>query len=253
MTVDISHIVILGCSLAYCQGLESPKTQGWPALVANNFGVPVVNLAGKGAGNDKIMRRLFEYHYLNLKHDNNPFYIICFSHSSRREEYMRHRNDLCVVNMHPDDVNSPYDDFSKPCLINYEQEIVSRKKMMIQTYILNFLKQNKLNYLITDFLPDNEHIIDLYERQLSPDAHHEFYNDPYRIMNFSVIAKKHKPLPCGHDDLEAQAEIAAYTIPKLVELYGEVNHVNKPFATLADYSDHYKISGILKEIESEWF
>lgn len=253
MSIDISHLVVIGCSFGYCQGLESPSTQGWPALVANKLGVPVVNLSGKGAGNDKIMRRLFEYHHLNLKHNNNPFYIISFSHSSRREEYMEDRKDYTVVDMHPNAADQYFDPFSRPCLMNYNQEVMTRRKLMIQTYILNFLKHNNLNYLTTDYIPDNPLDIELYAKNLLPDAYDYVYNDPYRMMNFSNFSRKHTPLPCGHDDLEAQVEIADYTVPKFLELYGKLNVVNKPFATLADYSNQYILSGINKGIETDWF
>ena len=253
MAIDISHLVVIGCSFAYCQGLESPKTQGWPARVAAQLGVPVVNLSGKGAGNDKIMRRLFEYHYLNIKHGNNPFYIISYSHSSRREEYIEKREDYCIIDMHPDAIGKPSDEFSKPCLINYNQEVMSRKKLMIQAYILNFLKSNKLNYLTTDYLPDHDMDIELYVKSLFPEAYQEVYFDQYRMKNFNEFSKMYTPLPCGHDDLEAQAEITNYTFPKLLELYSEPNVVNKPYATLADYSNYYKLNGILEGIELDWF
>lgn len=253
MTIDISHLVVIGCSFGYGQGLESPKTQAWPALVSNRLGVPVVNLSGKGAGNDKIMRRLFEYHHLNLKHNNNPFYIISFSHSSRREEYMNHREDYTVVNMHPSAIDNSEDEFSRPCLMNYNQEVMTRRKLMIQTYILNFLKHNSLNYLTTDYIPDSPLDLELYAKSMFPEAYEYVYNDQYRMIDFSTFSRKHKPLPCGHDDLEAQAEIADYTVPKFLELYGNVNVVDKPHATLSDYANHYPLCGILKGIESDWF
>lgn len=253
MTVDISHLVVIGCSLAYCQGLESPNTQGWPALIANKLGVPVVNLSGKGAGNDKIMRRLFEYHYLNLEHNNNPFYIISFSHSSRREEYIESKKDYTIVDMHPDCISNQEHDFSAPCLVNYNQEVMSRRKLMLQTYILNFLKSNKLNYLTTDYLPDHPEDVKQYCESLLPKAYEEVYHDKYRLTNFGEFANKYTPLPCLHHGLEVQTEIVNYTVPKLLELYGEVNVVQQPYATLADYAKQYPMSGILDRVETDWF
>lgn len=253
MAIDISHLVVIGCSLAYCQGLESPKTQGWPALIGNGLGVPVVNLSGKGAGNDKIMRRLFEYHYLNLKHNNNPLYIISFSHSSRREEYINRTNDYTVVDMHVDATDKCIDEFSRPCIVNYNQEVLSRRKLMIQAYILNFLKGNNINYLFTDYLPDHPELDEMFCKALNPEAYNEVYFDKYKLKNFNDFSKNHTPLPCLHDGLEVQQEIFEYTMPKINELYGEVNPVNKPFATLSDYADNYAISGIIRGIESDWF
>lgn len=254
MTVDISHLVVIGCSLAYCQGLESPKTQGWPALIANKLGVPVVNLSSKGAGNDKIMRRLFEYHYLNSQYDNNPFYIISFSHSSRREEYLHDREDYTVVDMHPE---SPYRQdgtyFTGPCLYNYNQAVSSRRKLMIQSYILNFLHHNKLNYLTTDYLPDSDPASLEYVAKLMPSAYNQVYQDKYRLQNFNEFSRMYTPLPCLHDGLEVQREILNYTTPKIAELYGNVNAVHKPFVTLTDYANHYQPAGVLRSVESDWF
>lgn len=253
MTVDISHLVVIGCSFAYCQGLESPKTQGWPALVANKLGVPVVNLSGKGAGNDKIMRRLFEYHNLNLEHGNNPFYIISFSHSSRREEYTERMGDYTIVDMHPTALDKYVDEFSKPCLVNYNQEIMSRRKLMLQSYIINFLRANNLNYLTTDYLPDHQIDIELYAKGIFPKAYEDVFNDKRNMKSFSEFSKQNVPLPCGHDDLVAQSQIKEYLLPKLQEVYGEVNVVDKPFTTLTDYANYYTINGILRGIESDWF
>lgn len=253
MTVDISHLVVIGCSFAYCQGLDSPKTQGWPTLVANKLGVPVVNLSGKGAGNDKIMRRLFEYHNLNLEHGNNPFYIISFSHSSRREEYIERTGDYTIVDMHPTALDRHVDEFSRPCLVNYNQEVMTRRKLMLQSCIINFLRVNNLNYLTTDYLPDHEIDIELYAKGLFPKAYEDVIEDKRNMKPFSEFSKHYKPLPCGHDDLEVQTEIENYLVPKIQEVYGNVNVVDKPFATLTDYANYYKINGILKGIEIDWF
>jgi hypothetical protein len=59
--MDITHLVVNGCSWTYCQGLEDPKNQGWPKLLADQLGCEVVNLAIPGTGNDTIHRRTYEY------------------------------------------------------------------------------------------------------------------------------------------------------------------------------------------------
>ena len=65
--LEISHLVVNGCSFTYCQGLESPNTQGWPALLAKKLNVPVVNLAAPGSSNDGIYRRTYDYFYNDQK------------------------------------------------------------------------------------------------------------------------------------------------------------------------------------------
>ena len=253
MAIDISHLVVIGCSLAYCQGLESPQTQGWPALVANKLGVPVVNLSGKGAGNDKIMRRLFEYHNLNSPYGNNPFYIISFSHANRREEYMEHKKDYAIVDMHPDAAYSEHEDFSRPCLINYHQGVLSRRKLMLQSYILSFLKQNNLNYVTTDYLPDHHSDIDEYIKPILSNIYEEVYSDKYRMRNLIEISDKYPRLPCMHASLEAHEPLANYVSSKIIELYGDVKYTEQQYVKLVDYAEHYKMCGILDRIELDWF
>ncbi len=250
MTIDISHLVVIGCSFGYCQGLEFPSKQGWPALLANRLGVPVVNLSSKGAGNDRIMRRLFEYHYLNSHYNNNPFYIISYSHSSRREEYSAFYDDYRAVELRPGSPDP--DNFTKPCVINYNQEVVSRKKLMIQAYILNFLKANNIHYLTTDYKPEDDNDIERYVKTLFPQAYIDVYLDQYRLRDFTDFSKMHPSLPCGHDDLAVQIDIANYTFPKILELFGNINVTNQQYATLKEYARHFTINGINKEVETDW-
>jgi hypothetical protein len=66
--LKITHVVTIGCSWTYCQGLDSPSTQGWPALVAKKLNVPLVNLAVPGVGNDFIHRVSHEYIYKNYSY-----------------------------------------------------------------------------------------------------------------------------------------------------------------------------------------
>lgn len=87
--IEISHLVVNGCSLTYCQELEDPKAQGWPALLAKKLGVPVVNLAYCGSGNDGIARRSMEYFYKDKKFNNKPFYIHAWSYLARREDIFK--------------------------------------------------------------------------------------------------------------------------------------------------------------------
>jgi hypothetical protein len=50
--IDVTHLVVNGCSWTYGTGLAHPKEQAWPALLAKQLGVPLVNLAIQGSGND---------------------------------------------------------------------------------------------------------------------------------------------------------------------------------------------------------
>jgi len=84
--IEISHLVVNGCSHTYCQGIHNPKINGWPAIVANRLGVPLVNLGARGSGCDGILRRTYDYFYRDLKNNNKPFYVIGWTGGTRREE-----------------------------------------------------------------------------------------------------------------------------------------------------------------------
>jgi hypothetical protein len=133
--LDISHLVVIGCSFSYGAGLENPKEDSWAALLSKKLNVPVVNLSSCGGGNDRIMRRLYEYHYLNSSKNNNPLYIITFSHSSRREEYIRAANDYVVISMNPDPEEMKKQQFSSFFIHNHDHSMAARKKLMFRSYI----------------------------------------------------------------------------------------------------------------------
>lgn len=241
MSIDVSHLVVLGCSFTYGQGLTDPKQESWAAILADRLNVPVVNLASLGSGNDRIMRKLFEYYYLDHK-DNNPLYIIAFSHSSRREEYISAENDYRVIDMHPSALRSDDKDFSKPAIINYNQEIASAKKLMIQSYVLDFLHTHNLNYLITDFLPDL--YIDLTRlQQTHPAAYSKVHSDPYKLVDLNTFSGQYVPLECGHDGPEAHQAIANYIQDEINVRFGEVNSITKPFVSLKEFKHYYPKAG----------
>lgn len=252
MSVNISHLVVIGCSFAYGDGLEDPTTQSWPALLAKKIGVPIVNLSSKGGGNDKIQRRLFEYYHLDLNKNNNPFYFISYSHSSRREEYLSATNDYAVIGLNREILNKEKQDyeFSKAVLSNYDQEIYTRRKLMIQNYIFHFLQSNNLNYLTTDQIPDLTVDLEIVKEKF-PIAYETVYSDPNRLINFDIISRKYKPLPCGHDDVEAQQEMAEISYNELIARYSSVNVVDDPYTTLQEYVDHYGKIG-MHGGEREW-
>ena len=182
--LDISHLVVLGCSFSYGQGLANPKEDSWAGLLSKKLNVPVVNLSSRGGGNDRIMRSLAEYHYLDSAKNNNPFYIIAYSHSSRREEYIREDNDYSVISMRYQTGLRNQQPFSEPCIFNYDPFICARKKLMTRSYILDFLKINNINYLVADFAPDNhDELQSLCE--LYPKVYDRIYTDKYKLKNLN--------------------------------------------------------------------
>jgi hypothetical protein len=240
--LNISHLVIIGCSFSYGDGLTNPKEDSWPAVLSKKLNVPVVNLSSRGGGNDRIMRRLYEYHYLNSSKNNNPFYIIAFSHSSRREEYIRAANDYMVMSMKPDPILLKKEIFSSQFLLNHDSFISARKKLMVKSYVSDFLNTNNINYLTTDFMPDSEDELQSLS-EIYPIVYEKIYTDKYRLKNLGEISINYPRLPCGHDDVEAQLEIENYVHDELIARYGNPTIKQQDYTTLRQYIDHYDSVG----------
>ena len=155
--MDISHIVTIGCSFTYCQGL--PIFQGWPALVANALDCPLVNLGIPGVGNDNIHRRLYEYIYNDLLiYNSKPLVIIAWTQPWRRETWSKkHYNDEYFQNYAPMSLpdTSEIDAVQTAFLENYNEEDFHRRTVLAKTSVINLLKQFNIPYIMTDAMPQN--------------------------------------------------------------------------------------------------
>ena len=240
--LNISHLVVIGCSFSYGDGLTNPKEDSWAGLLSKKLNVPIVNLSSRGGGNDRIMRRLYEYHYLNSSKNNNPFYIIAFSHSSRREEYLRAANDYMVMDMKPDPELMKKQTYSSLFILNHDSFISARKKLMVRSYVSDFLNTNNINYLTTDFMPDSEDELQSLHK-IYPIVYEKIYTDKYRLKNLNEISIKYPRLPCGHDDVEAQLEIGNYVHDELIARYNEPIVKLHDYTTLQQYIEHYDSVG----------
>jgi hypothetical protein len=240
--LNISHLVVIGCSFSYGDGLVNPKEDSWAGILSKKLNVPVVNLSSRGGGNDRIMRRLYEYHYLNSSKNNNPFYILPFSHSSRREEYIRAANDYLVMSMKPDPELMKKQTYSSLFILNHDSFISARKKLMVRSYVSDFLNTNNINYLTTDFMPDSEDELQSL-REIYPDVYEKVYADKYRLKNLCEISIKYPRLPCGHDDKEAQIEIGNYVHDELIARYNEPIVKQQDYTTIQQYIAHYDAVG----------
>ena len=234
--INISHLVVNGCSFTYCDGLDDPSTQGWPALLANKLGVPVVNLAWGGSGNDRIYRKTADYFFKDFGSD--PFYIIGMSSSGRREEYDRKLGEFFNINL----INSygcptPWRKKLEEILVdNLDPTVLAVKKLNLWLSIINLFKSTNTNYLITDMIGIG-HKLDAKMKEHYPKLYEYVINDPNHF-NFESV----KPLgllPCGHYDVDAQVRIAGYMYSELTKRYS---------VTVAN-SDHLKVKDFYTEIE----
>lgn len=222
--IKISHLVTNGCSFTYCQGIENPRENGWPALIAKRLGVPVVNLASKGSGNDAIFRRTYEYFYLNKPFNNNPFWITAWSFSVRREEFFTTYRGLPLDEFQTIDLKSG-GTLEKEIVFNAMTDkgmiACERKKMLYWAACLELFKSNNIPYLTTDYMPNSDESIYHFLKEQFATQYNTVYHDNNKIANFIDLTKPFAEdrLPCGHDGPKAMVALADYAYEQIMARY----------------------------------
>lgn len=246
MSIEVSHLVTVGCSFTYCQGLYDPPRQGWPRLLSHLMKVPVVNIATPGIGNDGIERRMVEYFYKNLDYNNKPFFIFCMSQNTRREEFFAEKhshpghpyNDYDIV------ASSDTDPLAKALWFNMNERgiLMSEvKKLRIWASLINLMEANNIPFLTTDYLPDVTEETEKYIMNNHRNLKSFIDSHPNKLMNFnSITANMPKALDNGHDGPEAQEKLANYIFKQLVRRYGDVVPVEKEFLSLRNFPTDYE-------------
>lgn len=233
--MKVSHLVVAGCSWTYCQGLESPQTQGWPALVGKALGIPVVNLALPGLGNDAIHRRTYEYAFED--HGTNPLYIICWTQLWRREAWCRKLYNPKSVDGYniisfPD--NNPQNNLEKALLDTWSEEDFYRRLMLYNLSITSLFKLKNIPYYTSFFSDDiyeaNRSIVqDIKDRLKKTDEY--LVTNVNRLLDFHQIADKYPKTRCGHEGIEGNIAISNY----LINMLKHVVPVNTSYLTLKEY------------------
>lgn len=246
--IEMSHLVVNGCSFTYCQELEDPKTQGWPALLAKKLGVPVVNLAYCGSGNDGIARRSMEYHFKDKKNNNKPFYIHAWSYLTRREDYFKPASGEFL----PLDIGGSSRELmasagfritmkmipnisTQDSLINLSLKIAERKKMYWWISMMHFFKANNVPFLMTDYMPTYDKGVSEYIENDYIEMRDYIENDISRLTNFNTLTRKLPKMPDNHDGYEAQYVLADYCYNEIISRYGEVKPVDLNYFKLAEF------------------
>ena len=237
--MDITHLVVNGCSWTYCQGLDDPKTQGWPALVAKELGIPVVNIAVPGSGNDSICRRTHEYVYKNLPTESKPFFIIFWSQYWRREawyedgDYGKLREYRGVTPPWRKDKVQKFDEYSTALMSNWNEEDFLRKTLLNKLSTMNLFKVHDIPYVMTDFGGKEVNL-----PMIGLDMKREIDNDRYNFtmdLETEVAINNYPKLPCGHDGVEAQKETAKWLLRSINPLFNEILLQSGSFLSLEEF------------------
>lgn len=276
--IEISHLVVDGCSLTYCQGLEKPHIDGWPALLAKKIGVPVVNLALPGSSNDGIHRRLYNYVYKSIDFYNqnqietNPFYIPAFTFAGRREEFFKKyylssdTERYFCLDLSPDfakikdiidnrriDENAVAAYVEYGYILNFDLLAANIKKLEYWASLINLFKVNNLNYATGDYIPTYDEEVLYTVKSRYKHLNKIVFEDKNYFGDFSHLLYTMPKLPCGHDGLEAQHMLAEYIYYKILEIYGEISvkkvknvyglkqfYITHPSSKLVKSGDWYK-------------
>ena len=239
--MDISHIVTVGCSFTYCQGLDDKLKTGWPALVAKHFNAQLTNLAQPGIGNDAIHRRTCEYICNNLQFQNSkPLVIIAWSQIDRHEQWYNQREaDPMFDEYHlialPEST-SPDELYERVYLEHYNEINFYRKTLLYKLSLFSLLENLGIPYITTDYmtLDRNKNIIKV-EKDFVGMAK-KVNENPFRIEDLSTINQWKPKLPCGHETAEGMIPVSNYVIDKVKELHPNINFRNDiPHLRLIDF------------------
>lgn len=247
--MEISHIVTVGCSYTYCQGLSDPTTQGWPALLADKLYTSVVNLGLPGVGNDNIHRRTYEYFYKNLSvGEGVPLFVIAWTQPWRREAWFKHIkvhykpefDDYHIVSL-PDD--RPQNSHEQSLLDNWNEEDFVRKTLLYKLSLINLFENHGIPYVMANYS------IQWETEELKERITKKFPELVKTTENKNVAYDLHElvhdlpKLPCGHDDVDAQKIVASYLAQKIRDLYpNDIFVTNKPYFKLQDFIKGHKYS-----------
>lgn len=235
--MKISHLVVNGCSFTFCQGLKHPEKEGWPTLLANKLGVPVVNLAARGSGNDGIMRRSTKYFFKNLPYNNNPFYITAWSMALRREEFVEYNRDTYFDDYLSLVVGGDLDieQFHVRNLSFKGKVELEYKKLMYWATLSNLFENNNVNYFMTDYFPTGDYDISQSIQENYKELYVYVRKNTNRMVDFSYLTEEFEKLPCNHDGYEAQHVIAEYVYNQMLHKFGEIEVVKQEYESIKNH------------------
>ena len=261
MTIEITHLVTVGCSFTYCQALYDPPNQGWPRLLANKLGVPVVNLGEPGASNDGIARRTYNYFYKNLPTNSKPLFVVAMSQSIRREEYFTTYDQNSGFG--PEEINDYHglmvgDDRNHVDKAVFEQmnDIgvykSQERKLRLWASIINLFKAHNIPYITSDYIPDKSEETALYIKLNYPELNKYINMDSNKLKNFSDITTGYpKAMDKGHDGPDAQIVLADYIYKQLLKRHEKIIPIkDAKFLSLKDFPVSHKK---LFEQTNQWY
>ena len=270
-TLKISHLVVNGCSYTYGHGIANPLEDAWPSIVAKELGVPLINLAVPGQGNDAIQRRTLRYFYKNLYHDNNPFYIHAYSQSARQEVYIYKDSLNNIKQEHQllDSSDSATTTLEKEVMRQTDEwayYLLEEHKMHIWASINALLDSYKVNHLATDYMSQTDGDIKHWIEQYHYNLYAELYTRDNKLENFNEVTKCISKTSCLHETEEGHKCLADYILKQINLRWNSIEVIKEDYAKLSEIritgpsaDDSIRREGIgrtakaeLKHLSREW-
>ncbi len=242
MNLKISHLVVNGCSYTYGHGISDPIKDCWASIIAERLGVPLVNLALPGQGNQAIFRRTMQYFYQDLLHDNNPFYIHAYSQSSRRECYISKTAD--GQNMHQFyivDGYATHSQLEKEIIINSDDHyycLMEQDKLHRWASINSILDANNIPHLMSDYMPVTGSIVNDFIEKHETILANELNLHLGKLQNFNEVTQDFEKTPCLHETVEGHKHLADYIWKEIKKRYNDIEVVESTHAKLHDILIH---------------
>jgi len=243
LNLKISHLVVNGCSYTYGHGIDNPTKDGWPALVAKELGVPLINLAFPGQGNQAIFRKTMNYFLHDLSNDNHPFYIHAYTQSARREIY--HATDKWGgPEQHYRLIDGSDETGSllmKEALLqtdDYGYCLFELEKFQQWFAINNMLDAHNVNHFHTDYMPQTiGKTIEWFDKNFFH-VKATIQTHPGKLKNFNAVTEHLAKTPCEHETEEGHKCVADYIISQIHKQYKNIEVVHQKHSTLNDMIIH---------------
>ena len=246
--MNISHLIVNGCSYTYGQGLPDRLNQNWPTLLAKSLNVPCINLATPGSSNTAIHRKTYEYILQNSETGSVPLVVIAWTMYWREERFVVYNKDDAgfrqIGLLHPNRNGS----FMEPCYklnvdelgMNWHDDYHLARTLLLKHSLIQLLENLNIPYIMTDYQQDSDMFVE----------HIRYFKPSYRTM-WNKIKENTKHLPnsivyytqnmdkCedGHDGIESQKFIAGYLKNHIDAVYGNITPSGAKFIEIKDYSE----------------
>lgn len=224
--LEVSHIVVNGCSWTYGQGLANPSKDAWPALLSKKLNIPIVNIAMPGSGNDSIFRRSSQYLFKNLPTNSKPLFIIAWSHIDREEAWNihegRYRGITCT------DVNN-LSLREKAYIENFNSYDRYLRSLSLKISMIAILNTFNIPYMIGDYENSAK---DFIEGEATASMKYQLREMVDFINNNTTVWKTPlidytlgvTKLPCGHEDVAGHRLICENLYNVVLNVYKDIRH-----------------------------